>query len=348
MRKSKGNRIAYFIDFSIQEIPSIAYIAYEAGGIVYTDSQVTSSFIKLQYPNLSVIYGKTIPEIRTRMMESGVRVIVYPDYHIRYFRDMPGVKHVQVFHGTSDKKYDYSRAVTEYDLFFIAGEAAYRRYESRGLLKKGNGILIGYPKLDRVFKGELQRDEELLKLGLDPGKKTVMYAPTWVDRAYNSSWKRFRKAVSTDIPNGLNLIIKLHPNITRYRTRDVEEFAGNLKTSANARLFDVIPDPVPLFAASDILIGDVSAVTREFLAFKKPFVFLSSKPKWLWNRRKTVLWECGEIVRRPKELWKSVKRTLSRPARFAPAINKHFELTFYKPDGNAAARARNAIEELLS
>ena len=346
--KPEENRIAYFIDFAIQEIPSIASIAREAGGTVYTDSEVTFSFFKLQYPELHVVHGGTIPEIRREMSRQGVRVIVYSGFNIRYFRDMPGVRHVQAFHGTSDKKNDYRRTVARYDLFFIPGKTAYGRYETSGLLEKGNGVLIGYPKLDRVFRGELFRDEELLKLGLDPGKKTAMYAPTWVDRAFNSSWKKFRKAVTEDIPRDLNLIIKLHPNLKRYRAREVDEFAENLHASGNVRLFDAIPDPVPLLASSDVLIGDVSAVTREFLAFQRPFVFLSGRPSWLPESNATVLWECGEVVRKPKDLWEAVKRALSKPDRFAPAIKEHFERTFYKPDGKAAARAREAIEKLLS
>ena len=49
----------------------------------------------------------------------------------------PGVKHIQVFHGTSDKIYDYRRDIMDYDLFFISGHEAHKRYEKRGLLKKG-------------------------------------------------------------------------------------------------------------------------------------------------------------------------------------------------------------------
>jgi hypothetical protein len=345
-----GNRrgIAYFIDFSIQEIPSIVYIAYETGGTIYTDSQQTYRFLTEQHPKLSAALGETIAAIKSEMIRNRVRVIVYPDYHIRYFRDLPGVKHVQVFHGTSDKKYDYSKEVSGYDLFFISGKAAYERYEKRGLLKNNKGMLIGYPKLDRVFRGEIDRDAELIKIGMDPSRKTVLYAPTWVDRAYNSSWKKFRQAIAGDTPEDLNLIVKLHPNIKRYRPGEVEEFAKVLSRNKSARLFEVDPDPVPRMAASDLLMGDVSAVTREFLAFRRPFLFLSSKPAWLWSRQKTALWECGEVVNDPEKLWEAVRRGLADPGRFAPAISRHLDRTFFKPDGKAAARAKEAIYRLCS
>ncbi len=346
-RINKQNNIAYYIDFSVQEIPSIAYIAYETGGIIFTDSKLTLKFIKCDYPKLTVEYFDTIDEIRHQITQSGVKVIIYPDYHIRFFKDLPGIKHIQVFHGTSDKIYDYIKDLLDYDLFFIPGNEAYERYRSKGLLKKGSGILIGYPKLDRVFRGEVKRDEEIKKLKLEPDKKTVLYAPTWVDKAFNSSWKKFRKVFTNNIPKNMNIVVKLHPNIKRYREKEVLEFSKCLKSFKNARLFDFIPDPIPLMAASDLLISDISGVIREFLAFKRPFVFLSNKPKWLWNKQKIKLWECGEVVTNPDNLWQAVERSLRETDKYMDAIEKHFHGTFYKPDGKAAKRAKEAIFNLI-
>ncbi len=341
-------RVAYFIDFSIQEIPSITPIASKTGGIIFTDSELTYGCFKQFYPEIEVAYFPTVGEIRKRMVQTGIEVILYPDYHIRYFKDIPGIRHVQVFHGTSDKSYDFQKTVLEYDLFFIPGSEAYERYKKRGLLKKGTGSLVGYPKLDKVFRGELARDTELEKLGLSVKNKTVLYAPTWVDRAGNSSWKKFRKVFSKNrIPHNLNVIIKLHPNLKRYREAEVEELKSALENRENLVVFDALPDIVPLMAASDLLVGDVSAVTREFLAFRRPFVFLSNKPSWLRNRNKKKLWECGEVVTNPDMLWKTVADILQESNRFQAAIEKHLKKTFYLPDGNAARRAADAVFDLI-
>ncbi len=348
--KNQGShhRVAYFIDFSIQEIPSIAPIATETGGIIFTNSELTYNCFKQFYPELEVLYYPRIDEIRAQMVETGIEVILYPDYHIRYFRDIPGVRHVQVFHGTSDKSYDFQKTVLDYDLFFIPGSEAYDRYTKKNLLKRGTGRLIGYPKLDRVFRGEMVLEIELEKLGLNVKNKTVLYAPTWVDRAGNSSWKKFRKAFfAQKIPEGLNLIIKLHPNLKRYRENEVEELKAALENRENTVIFDVLPDIVPLMVASDLLAGDVSAVTREFLAFRRPFVFLSNKPPWLRNKNKKKLWECGEVVTSPESLWQTVIDILQEPGRYQTAIERHLEKTFYKPDGNAARRAAEAVFGLI-
>ncbi len=341
------NKIAYYIDYSIQEIPSISCIASETGGTIYTDSALTFNNLNKYHPNLKFVYYKTIADIRNQMKTSGVRVIIYPDYHIRHFKDLEGVRHVQVFHGTSDKVYDYRRDVLEYDLFFIPGEHALERYRKKGLLKKNNGVIIGYPKLDRVFRGELSRNDELAKLRMNPNKKTVLYAPTWVDRASNSSWKKFHSTLITDKPDNINLIVKLHPNLIRYRKNEVEEMRKQLQPHKDTLLIDKSPDIVPVMAASDVLLSDVSAVTREYLAFKRPFIFLSNKPKWFWSKQKTTLWECGKVVTNPDRLWVAILQTLKNPEEYMDRIISHLQKTFYKPDGYAASRAKEAILNLL-
>ena len=131
--KNNPNNIAYYIDFSLQEIPSIAFIAHETGGVVYTKYEATYKSIKNDYSGLDVTCLPSIKAIRQDMLKRNIKVIVYPDYHIRFFKELQDVKHVQVFHGISDKKYDFRKDVLEYDLFFIPGEEAYKRYKKRAV-----------------------------------------------------------------------------------------------------------------------------------------------------------------------------------------------------------------------
>ena len=346
-RRKSNSGIAYYLDASIHQIPSIVYIAYEAGGTIYTESELTFQIIRREHPSLGVQLCGTVDEIGEKLAAAGIRVIVHSDFSYKFFKKLPDVKHVQVFHGTSDKKYDYMRFVADYDLFFISGNDAYERYKKKGLLKKGTGILIGYPKLDRVFRNELQRDEELRRLGLDPGYKTVLYAPTWTDKELNSSWKKFREVLVENKPDDMNFIVKLHPNLTRYRADEVDRFRTVLESRNRTLFLDKVPDIVPVMAASDLLLGDISSVTREYLAFRRPLIFLSTKPRWLWNKKKTKLWDCGRVVGEPDKVWEVVSEVLQKPDEYQHQIISHLQKTFYKPDGRAALRAKEAIYRLL-
>jgi len=346
-KHSISKHIAYFIDFSIQEIPHIIYIAYEIGGTIYTNSKNTYNIIKNEYSNIIVKYHDSISKIRNEILKQGIKIIIYPDYHIRYFKDLPGIKHIQVFHGISDKSYDYNKQVLEYDLFFIAGKESFERYRKKGFLKKNTGKMIGYPKFDRVFKGELKKFEIAKSLNINLNIPTVLYAPTWIDKALNSSWKKFYKKIILDKPSKLNLLIKPHPNIVRYRKKDIEECFNLAKKDSKIKIIDNAHDITPILAVSDLLIGDVSSVTREFLAFKRPFVFLSNKPKWLWKKEKIKLWNCGNVVFKPEKLWKVVEESLENSGKYIENIEYNFRNTFYKPDGNAAKRAAEEIKKLI-
>jgi CDP-glycerol glycerophosphotransferase (TagB/SpsB family) len=175
----------------------------------------------------------------------------------------------------------------------------------------------------------------------------VLYAPTWVDKSGNSSWKKFRRAIIHDKPKNISLIVKLHPNLTRYRGNEVEEIINILAGDPKTLIFDMPPDIVPLTAVSDLLVGDVSSVTREFLAFQRPMVFLSNKPKFFWTSVKKKLWECGEVVTKPEKVWEAVSRSLQNPDNYSDTIKKNFQKTFYKPDGMASLRAATVINDLL-
>jgi len=68
----------------------------------------------------------------------------------------------------------------------------------------------------------------------------------------------------------------------------------------------------------------------------------------MWSKQKTRLWECGEVVTNHKNLWKAVERSLNNPSRYIEKIEKHLKNTFFKPDGKASKRAKEAMLKLYS
>ena len=149
-------------------------------------------------------------------------------------------------------------------------------------------------------------------------------------------------------PEWIHLIVKPHPNLVRYRRDEIDECKEFARKIDSVTVLEDVYDITPVLAVADILIGDVSSVTREFLAFKRPMVFLSNKPKWMWRKEKITLWDCGYVVTNPKKIWHYVEKTVEDPYKFFEHIENHFKETFYKPDGHAADRAAEEIIKLLS
>lgn len=134
--------------------------------------------------------------------------------------------------------------------------------------------LIGYPKLDCLIDGSLSRDDVLNGLGIDPSRRTVLYAPTW--SPYSSLNLMGDLLVKRLVSAGYAVIVKLHD-----RSRDLEyKHSGGIDWTA--RLGPLLragggclaesSDACPYLAAADVLITDHSSVGFEYLLLDRPVV----------------------------------------------------------------------------
>ena len=338
--------IAYYVDNSIHQIPSFIYIAKVLGGMVLTDGPDSFRILREDFPEVNAEFYATRAELQQRLAQLRPEAIIQPDYSKSYLNVDFDSAHIQVFHGTSDKTYGYSGKVREYDLLLLPGERAYRTMKAASLLTEENYAIIGYPKADRVFKGEFDRDTAVKGLGLDPALPTVLYAPTWQDSKFNTSLPKFGAEVLSGVPEGYNLIVKLHPNTKRYDRRNYHMVERLASQNPRIKLLGYAYDVIPIMAGADLLIADISAVAHEFLCFDRPFVFLDPRPL-PFGRRKTWVWQCGPVVKRRGQVWATVQEALARPEAYADRRRRAREEIFYQPDGHAAERAAEAIRSFL-
>ncbi len=339
--------IVYYVDNSIHQIPSFIYIAKVLGGIVLTDGADSKAILDQYYPEVTAEYYPTRKELQQRLRELRPEAIVQTDYSKRYLNVDFETVHIQVFHGTSDKTYGLKPQVREYDLLLLAGERSYRVMKKAGLLKDGNYAVIGYPKADRVFRGEFNRDQAVKDLGLDPAFPTILYAPTWRDAKFNTSLSKFGREVLSQLPAGKNLIVKLHPNTKRYDRKNYRMVKELSEENPRIKLLGYDHDVIPIMAAADLLIADISSVSHEYLSFDRPLVFLDAR-LFPFGRLKTWVWRCGPVVRKKGEVWKTVEKAFAAPEAYAQERKTAREEIFYQPDGHAAERAAEAIKEFLA
>ena len=229
---------------------------------------------------------------------------------------------IQIFHGVSIKNYFLNERIHDYDLVFATGPYMIRRYVERGFFEEGDPKLrpVGLPKTDRLTDGSLDRAAFLEALGLDPARKTILYAPSWGEE---SSLDRMGEPLLRQLaamPH--NVLVKLHDNAydERYAKRDwralLDELSG--PTFAAPRTFDVIP---PMHAA-DLLVTDISSVAFEWLQVDRPLVFMvfpDQLRRWegradldTWGRR--IGAECED----PAALPALVEAELADPDRLGP------------------------------
>src|SRR5690349_1250060 len=269
-----------------------------------------------------------------------------------------GARRVQTFHGVAGKYrtvYDSpAESMREWDRLFFINEHRLRHFVDSGAIEEGSPAsrLIGMPKLDCLVDGSLKRDELLSAMGLDPSRKTVLYAPTW--SRHSSVVTMGEELVQRLGEAGYALIVKLHD-----RSRDLKDvhsggvdwgarlepllqkFGGVLATGRNSS---------PYLAAADVMITDHSSVGFEYLLLDRPLIRIHV-PELIKNTDiepsyVDLLASASTSVTNVDEVLAAVERGFTDPGENSTTRIAVANEMFYKP-GTATDRAVKELYELL-
>lgn len=242
-----------------------------------------------------------------------------------------------------------------YDLILLSGKRMGKNLLEKRILTPTNFAKVGVPKTDILFSNTISSREILEDLGLDPNRKTILYAPTWstFPNLSLSSIPLFGVAICKAIKNNVNFIFKPHQNVQRLNEfpKQISEMRRIIKQNENMRFLDPSIDAVSLMRASDLLITDFSSVAFEFLLLNKPLMFIDHLGKKYSdpNLLDIQIREAGEIVDNIENLATTITNCLENPHK-KEKIRKRFakDLFYYSETKNkSAVRAANAIESLL-
>ena len=263
---------------------------------------------------------------------------------------------IQVFHGVAGK-YGFDAptvSMRDWDQLFFINRRRLRNYVKAGVVDADSRAirLIGYPKVDCLVDGSLNRETILRSLGLDPARPTILYAPT---RSPESSLNKMgeevvRRLLALDI----NLIVKLHD-----RSRDLRQpYSGGVDWVS--RLEPLLPagraliaphsDISPYLVAADVMVTDHSSAGFEFLLRDRPIVRIDC-PELLRSANvhpdyAELLASVSETVDTPAGVAEAVTRGLLRPFDRSEERRRVAEDLFHLP-GSATARATAALYETL-
>lgn len=261
---------------------------------------------------------------------------------------------VHVFHGVSFRNHAVNSAALRYDLLLLAGPYMLRRFEELGLADAANRerfAVVGVPKLDRLVDGTLQRDAVLRQLGLDPRRRTLLYAPTWskkVSSLENHGEALLRALAQVDA----QVLVKLHDNSfdPRKASRDWRTAVRALAGDGRVRLMEQA-DVVPLMAAADLLVSDASSVANEFTLLDRPLVFVDvpALPSRLKPKADLDTWgrKAGFLASGPHDLVEVIETAFDRPRQHAE-VRRALAADLFATPGRATDAAMTAIDAALS
>jgi len=212
------------------------------------------------------------------IMVSSLVTVFYANNALRnvHMVRYPGIRHIMLNHGDSDKAPSYNPVTRMFDKNFVAGQAAVDRFAAHGVPTAPDFFtIVGRPQVEdvRVVPGPVRK--------LQP---RILYAPTWAgmhtDSAY-SSLPIGPLLIRALIARGCVIIYRPHP----YSDRNAKLAAASaeirtiLETDARdsdrAHVWGQQAEKawtiVDCFNEADALISDVSSVVPDFLYSEKPF-----------------------------------------------------------------------------
>lgn len=199
----------------------------------------------------------------------------------------PGQVVVQTWHGSLLKRIAHDvanpwladagylaaleREVPQWSL--LVSPSAFATPILRRAFRYGGELLeSGYPRNDVLAAGAdpagLRR-----RLGLPPGKRVVLYAPTWREDQQRADGDGFRLGLRLDVAAARAALGRDHVLLVRPHSHVAEPLPG----AGDGFLYDVgdYPDPQDLLLAADVLVTDYSSIVFDFAVTGRPVVFFT-------------------------------------------------------------------------
>lgn len=284
--------VVYFSKM-FQAVPHLAQVQKELTGIFVTSRRSTLMAARNHYPNMPVAkYSEFFGGLSkgNRALDLA-EVIVTGSPYREFLSRYPGKKKCTVFHGTymmlSREALEKNR---HHDLLCVTGPRMKTMIERFAPEVAVNSVTTGFLPFCEFPEPSLSlRSSTLLRLGLDPEKRTVIYTPS---RRGVGTWDHAAEQLVRTAPNEFNLILRPHPSqALTGRSKDRASFR---RVRALARLrphtmLDLTSEPLSLLLAiSDLVVSDANSPAEESMFYDRPLLILEGR-----NLSKDVMVEIG-------------------------------------------------------
>ncbi len=270
-----------------------------------------------------------------RLAALGARVIISSSQRLRpeaLRRRVPGLVVAYCGHGDSDKTHAGNSPRPHFvdspdndafDLMLFASPAHFHRSTHRA----------------RAWIGNLRHDLWCRRPARAPAPDLVLWAPGWGRHSAVRPWLDPVIEVTAEL--GRRLVLHLHPH-----SYEVEQSLARRVRAAQLRHAHLtvaqVADLHGLMSEAAVMLGDVSSVCHDWLQFDRPLVFLDHAHLCLAAER--ALFPVGRVVRDADEL----RAALTAPDDRSPARRAAFAARFPALDGQAAARALDAVQAFMA
>ncbi|MEQ1896689.1 MAG: CDP-glycerol glycerophosphotransferase family protein [Vicinamibacterales bacterium] len=233
-------------------------------------------------------------------------LVLYTDVYAKF--PWRAARHAVLMHGAGltprmFEPHPLRKSIADFDAVLVNGE--YDAREARRVLGQGSGrtrlFVAGFPYLDELEHPAESRATYVTRLGLDPNRPTILFAPHWEAlRIVRRTPCYVNEVVAALASLDVNVVLKLHAcSLNRAMGGPVDwaAEAASLETTGVLRV-DRDLDDVPALRHTDLMITDVSSRSFVFMMLGKPVVLYSPlSGRWdRVSRDRRQLMEQGSVV----------------------------------------------------
>jgi hypothetical protein len=267
-------------------------------------------------------------------------------------------RRIHMFHGVAgkyqlDAPVEIAPLISTFDCLMFPNADRRDRYVTAGLVSgtEPAAALVGYPKVDCLVDGSIDRNTVLERLNLRTDGPTAIYAPTW---SPYSSLQHGEEIIDRLADAGLQVIVKLHDRSYDLRPRG----SGGVDWSKRLARYTGHPrvrvvreaDASPFLVAADLMVTDHSSVAFEFMLLDRPLVVIDCpelvRQAQISQDKVERLRAGARVVSNVAEVGRAAERELRDPSRHSAARRRVAGELFYRP-GSATNRAVTLLYEAL-
>ena len=208
------------------------------------------------------------------------------------FRKRDGQVYLQTWHGTPLKKIGFDIANPQ----FISGTAYFGHLAAdiaqwdlllspnpfstpvmrRAFRYEGEICEFGYPRNDLLRRDDTAEVAARVRerLGLPPGKKVVLYAPTWRDNQVYANGRRYRFNMRLDLEQAWQELGQDHVFLIRGHHHMADDVPAGMRDGFAVNV-TTYPDITELYLVSDILVTDYSSAMFDYAVTGRPILFFT-------------------------------------------------------------------------
>jgi hypothetical protein len=322
---SVAMKCGYLVEDGYQHaFPVLALLRVRRAPVFTTGSQIATRFRAVT----DVIVGP-IAELAKAMAARELDVVFTTSQNFdpdELRRHAPRLRVVHIGHGESDKshgagherRYVFDPINERFDLMLLA------THEHARLQVNANRELVGYLRHDRlVADGLAERAPE----------RWILWAPAYARHSAIEPWLDAVVAATDRL--GARLVIHLHPFSARIEPHVVRRVQAAVLAAPHVRLARVL-DLAELMARCELMLGDVSSASWDWLMFDRPIVFLDHAG--LDVPAEKAVFSVGPVAAPGDDVTAMIGAELAAPAARSAQRRAALAARFFQLDGHAAER----------